>query len=144
MRTGKKRGLRPRPEGGWTLDGVLVGVGTLRTMRELFRQEQNRFASPPRAWDLALWSGVSPQGAADALKRLERAGIVTALSPTRRGYAPAFRLELGHPLTAPLRELFRVESLLARRAETQAGSARHITRRQPLAVSPEASATAQA
>ena len=39
-RTGRqRRGLRPEPEDGWPLDRLLVGVGTLRTMRELFLQD---------------------------------------------------------------------------------------------------------
>lgn len=110
----KRRGLRRRPIGGWPLDELLVGVATLRTTRELFRQSERSSSSPPRAWDLALWSGVTPQGSADALERMEKVDLVTRI-PSRFNYrADAFRLDRGHPLVDPLAGLFAAETRMSR------------------------------
>lgn len=103
-----RRGLRPEPRDGWPLDGVLVGVATLRTMRELFRQLAEP-TDPPRAWDLALWSGVTPQGSIDAMDRLHSAGLVVELPPSAPHRAPAYRLDPGHVFVDPLTRLFEIE-----------------------------------
>lgn len=110
----RRRGLRRRPEGGWPLDGLFVGVATLRTAREQFKQSREEPESQPRAWDLALWSGVTPQGSADALDRLHRSGLVTIASPRTRWRAQRFQLDREHPLYAPLARLFDAEETLAR------------------------------
>ena len=104
-----RRGLRPEPADGWPLDRVLVGVATLRTLRELIRQDAEDRGLPPRAWDLALRNGVSAQGSANSLERLSEARFVTELTPTRPGRAPAFRLDRGHPAVAPMARLFEAE-----------------------------------
>lgn len=116
----RRRGLRPDPMTGWPLDEVLVGVATLRTMRELIRQSDRAPLEGPRAWDLALQNGVSAQGSANSLERLERAGMVTALTPERPWRARGYRLKRGHPLVVPLRRLFRAERSVARREERAA------------------------
>lgn len=109
-RRGKgRRGLRPEPTEGWPLDRVLVGVATLRTLRELIRQDAEDGGRPPRAWDLALRSGVSAQGSANSLERLSEAGLVTELTPTRPGRAPAYRLHRTHPVVASMARLFEAE-----------------------------------
>lgn len=115
--TQRRRGLRPNPVDGWPLDDVLVGVGTLRTMRELFRQHDEAPREGPRAWDLALRSGVSAQGSADSLERLERAGLVTALARERPWRARGYRLKRHHPLVVPMRRLFEAERSVARRRD---------------------------
>lgn len=116
MGTSRGRGLRRKPEGGWPLDDILVGVATLRTIRELFRQNDETPLSRPRAWDLALWSGVTPQGSANSLERLERAELVRALAPERPWRAPGYSLELSHPLTTPMMGLLEAErSMIHRR-----------------------------
>jgi len=81
----RRIGLRPDPPGGWPLDKVLVGVATLRTLREVFLQR----GVDLRAWDVTQSCGVSPQGAADALDRLARAG---ELFSEERRVAPKGRL----------------------------------------------------
>jgi hypothetical protein len=63
----RRIGLTRDPLGGWPLDHLFVGVATLRTTRELFFQDYAL-----RAWDLALRTGVTPQGTTDSLRRLER------------------------------------------------------------------------
>lgn len=113
----RTRGLRPDPIDGWPLDDVLVGVATLRTMRELFRQHGEAPREGPRAWDLALRSGVSAQGAADSLERLERAGLVRELARERPWRAHGYRLKRHHPLVAPMRRLFEAERSVARRRD---------------------------
>lgn len=110
-----RKGLRRVPRGGWPLDGLFVGVATLRTTRELFQQAKEWPRDAPRAWDLALWNGVSPQGSADALERIERVGLATALRPRHPGRAPGYRLEWRHPLARPLAGLFKAEWFLAHR-----------------------------
>lgn len=49
-----RRGLRREPEGGWPLDRLFVGVGTLRVMREMVKLAQDFPGTPQRAWDVAL------------------------------------------------------------------------------------------
>ena len=110
----KRRGLRPEPPDGWPLDDVLVGVATLRTMRELFRQEADPEASCPRAWDLALWSGVTPQGSTEAVRRLVRARLVSEVPSGRPRRAAGYRLDRLHPLVPPLSRLFALEARVCR------------------------------
>lgn len=105
----RRRGLAWEPDDGWLLDRLFVGVATLRTTRELFRRKAGRQRRPPRAWDLALWSGVTPQGSADALESLHRVGLVAWVPPFRPGDAASFRLDRGHLLAEPLADLFAAE-----------------------------------
>lgn len=105
----KRRGLRSEPADGWPLDAMLVGVAALRTTRELFWQAADYPTRAPRAWDLALWTGVTAQGSAEAMARLAAAGLVTELAPDRPGRAPGFRLVADHPLVPPLHRLFETE-----------------------------------
>ncbi|MGH6691581.1 MAG: hypothetical protein ACREF4_12995 [Gammaproteobacteria bacterium] len=107
----RQQGLRREPPGGWPLDELFVGVATLRTTRELYRQE----GSAPRPWDLAIWSGVSPQGTRNSLRRLEGVGLVKALRPDRPGGAPCFTLDRNHPLYPSLASLFGSERKMLRR-----------------------------
>ena len=95
------------PMDGWPLDRILVGVATVRTIRELLRQAVSPHAYTVRAWDLALCSGVSPQGSANALARLHREGLVRAV-PSDPGCAHRFGL-VEHPLLRPLGQLFAAE-----------------------------------
>lgn len=113
----RRRGLGTDPVQGWPLDDVLVGVATLRTMRELFRQHEDAPREGPRAWDLALWSGVTAQGSANSLERLERAGLVTRLTRERPWRAHGYRLKRYHPLVAPMRRLFEAERSVVARSE---------------------------
>lgn len=101
-------GIREPPE-GWPLNHVLVGVGTLRTLRELFHRQDPPGRSPLRAWDVALRSEVSVQGAAESLERLAKAGLVEELPPAASGRASRYRLNPHNPLTPPLARLFQVE-----------------------------------
>ena len=110
----KRRGLRPEPRDGWPLDDVLVGVATLRTMRELFRQDADPELGCPRAWDLALWSGVTPQGATEAVRRLVRAQLVSEVPTDRPRRAAGYRLDRLHPLVPPLSRLFALEAGVCR------------------------------
>ena len=110
----RQLGLRREPLGGWPLDELFVGVATLRTTRELYRQEGTPFATP-RSWDLAIWSGVSPQGTTNSLRRLEALGLVRALRPDRPGRASSFALDRTHPLYHPLAGLFQAERAMLRR-----------------------------
>lgn len=105
----RRKGISPEPEDGWPLDHLLVGVATLRIIRELFRHDRGPFRVPLRPWDLSLWSGVSPQGAADSLKRLHRLDLVEAFLSRRIGDATAYRFDHTHPLCSPLERLFAVE-----------------------------------
>ena len=91
------------------MNHVLVGVGTLRTMRELFRRQVGVGRFPLRAWDVASRIPVSLPGAANSLERLERVGLVEALPPRRPGGAPQYVLDPSHPLVEPLSDLFAVE-----------------------------------
>ncbi len=108
------RGLRRPPPGGWPLDGVLVGVGTVKTLRELVLLREETTMGPVRAWDAALWSGVSVQGSTGCMKRLHRAGLVASLPPDRPWRARRYRLDTGHPLAGPLIHLFKAERAATR------------------------------
>lgn len=111
----RRRGLRWEPMDGWPLDHLLVGVATLRTIRELLIQDFESKEGTPRAWDLALWNGVTPRGSANSLERLHRLGYVHELPPERPWRAVRYRLARGHPLVAPLRQLFDAERLMCPR-----------------------------
>lgn len=108
LRSSRRRAAPREPVGGWPLDRVLVGVATLRTMRELFEHEREGL-EPPRPWDVALRNGVTPQGAADSLERLHREGLVERLPSRRIGRAHSFRLDRSDPLVSALGHLFAVE-----------------------------------
>ncbi|MGH7587934.1 MAG: hypothetical protein ACRELU_05020 [Gemmatimonadota bacterium] len=84
-------------------------MATLRTIRELFLLEKSPGVFSHRAWDVALWSGVTPQGSADALDRLHHVGLVNSFRPERIGEARSFRLDRDYPLAAPLARLFAAE-----------------------------------
>lgn len=103
----RRRGSRLEPMDGWPLDHILVGVATVRTLRELFTQAVSPHGYTVRAWDLALGTGVSPQGSANSLERLRRAGLVDAY-PSPPGYASRYGL-VDHPLLDPLSRLFDAE-----------------------------------
>jgi hypothetical protein len=92
---------------------MFVGVATVRTIRELFRREAE-FGDSVRAWDLALWDGVTPQGSANSLERLERLGLVQVTFPGGGTHAKEYRLDPEHPLYEPLARLFRAERQAAR------------------------------
>ena len=100
----RRIGLRPDPPGGWPLDQILVGVATLRTLREL-----SRSPTPLRPWDFSLQTGVSPQGTADALKRLLELGLVAEHPSSEAGRASRYRIEKSHFLREPLGWLFAAE-----------------------------------
>jgi len=108
----RRIGLRPDPPGGWPLDEVFVGVATLRTMREVFRKGGHEL----RAWDVALWSGVTPQGSTNSLDRLSRLGLVETIPSPGPGHARSYRLDSRHPLVDPVSRLFRAEGHMVRRA----------------------------
>ena len=108
LRSSRKRAAPREPVGGWPLDRVLVGVATLRTIRELFEQERYGLG-PPRAWDVALRNGVTPQGAADSLERLHREGFVERIPSRRIGRAHSYRLDRRQPLVPALGRLFATE-----------------------------------
>jgi len=87
-------------------------------MRELFRQNEQlsrtnsaRSAGGEilRAWDLSLWSGVTPQGSTVVMRRLAEAGLVHQLPPARHGQAVRYRLDRRHFLSDPLARLFELE-----------------------------------
>jgi len=106
-------------------------VGTLRTLRELLFQTRRDRAYLLRAWDTALWSGVTPQGAIKSMDRIERCGLVRRLPSGRRGRADAFRLVPAHPLVPPLVGLFEAERLMAplpRRGRYARGPAGRLSR----------------
>lgn len=100
----------------WPLDRLLVGVGTLRTTRELMRRSRGEHAGPLRAWDLALRSQVTVQGSSNAVDRLEAIGLISIVRCAGPGRAKEFSLVHPHPLTAPLAHLFHAERLLIRQA----------------------------
>jgi hypothetical protein len=110
----RRSGLRREPPDGWPLDQIFVGVATLRTIRELFTLEGGPGVYSNRAWDVALWSGVTPQGSADSLDRLHRVGLVKCFRPERIGQARSFRLDRDYPLAAPLARLFAAERAMRR------------------------------
>lgn len=111
MRRRPRAGRRGRPDGGWPLDRVFVGPAALRATRELFYQEADRRSDDhsARAWDLSLWSGVSPQSSDRALRRMRELGLVDAILSNHPCVAAAYRLDRTHPLVPPLDRLFRVE-----------------------------------
>ena len=100
----RRIGLTPDPPGGWPLDYILVGVATLRTIRELYCHSESL-----RPWDLSLRTGVTPQGSAHALKRLCELELVAEYMPREPGQAYRFRLEKSHFLFKPLGWLFSAE-----------------------------------
>jgi hypothetical protein len=109
-----RRGLSAVPEEGWPLDRLLVGVATTRTLRQLFgTRNRPLLGLPVRAWDVALWSGVTPQGCTHCMKRLAEAGLLQSVEPRKPWHAATYRIEHGHPLTEPLSLLFRTERRLA-------------------------------
>ncbi len=99
----------------WPLDGILKGVGTLRVLRELYRPHLRHWTHPARPWDIALWSGVTPQGTARILERLMKDGVVELWTHPAPGYAPTYRPVRDHPIREPLNELFAAERLLVPR-----------------------------
>ncbi len=100
----RRIGLTPDPTGGWPLDHILVGVATLRTIRELYCHPESL-----RPWDLSLRTGVTPQGTANALKRLRELGFVAEHPPRETGQAFRYRLDRSHFLREPLGWLFSAE-----------------------------------
>ena len=100
----RRIGLTPDPPGGWPFDQVFVGVATLRILRELVMRDGTH-----RPWDLHLRTGVSPQGAADALRRLEGLGLVRSRPGYARGEASRYWLVRSHPFVGPLADLFVAE-----------------------------------
>jgi hypothetical protein len=107
----RRIGLTRDPPGGWPLDHLFVGVATLRILRELFMRPEAH-----RPWDLHLRTGVSPQGSADALRRLAGIGLVDVLPSHVPGYADWFQLARDHYLVKPLGMLFGAEDEAARNA----------------------------
>jgi hypothetical protein len=100
----RRIGLTPDPPGGWPLDHILVGVATLRTIREMYGRP-----APLRPWDLSLRTGVTPQGSAYALRRLCKLGLVAEYMPREAGEAFRFGLDRDHFLFESLGWLFRAE-----------------------------------
>jgi hypothetical protein len=111
----RRIGLTPDPPGGWPLDHILVGVATLRTIRELFCHSESL-----RPWDLSLRTGVTPQGSAYALKRLCELGLVAEYLPREAGQAYRYRLDEGHFLFKPLGRLFSAEEKEVQRLAREA------------------------
>lgn len=101
----------------WPLDGILVGVGTLRVLRELFSGRPAVWGS--RAWDLSMWCGVTTQGAGRALERLEARGLVWHVDSADPDRAPSWGLQPSHPLYDPLHDLFRAEADVAGAADRE-------------------------
>lgn len=99
----------------WPLDGVLVGVGTLRVLRELFCPHIGPIGTPVRAWDVSLWCGVTPAGVTRAFERLEGASIIELARPATRERAATYRLRSDHPLYRRFGELFTTERATAPR-----------------------------
>ena len=108
------------PPGGWPLDRVLVGVGTLRTMRAIYYRQGGRDPDPLRAWDLALRANVSVQGAATSLERLERETLLEAFPPLGPGGARRSRIDPTHLLCGPLARLFEAERRMVPRPKPYA------------------------
>jgi len=108
-----RRGLAATPENGWPLDRLLVGVATLRTTRQLLRPVGALRGGSVRAWDIALWSGVTPQGTRGCMERLERVGLVREVARAKSWHATTYRLVERHPLVEPLLTLFRAELTIA-------------------------------
>lgn len=109
-----RRGLSPYPVDGWPLDTLLVGVAIIRTLRQLLGTRRGPMQDRSiRAWDVALWSGVTPQGSRHCMERIADAGLLRSVAPAKSWHAATYRIECGHPLVGPLATLFRVESRLA-------------------------------
>lgn len=108
-----RRGLAATPEDGWPLDELFVGVATLRTARQLLRPTGALRGESVRPWDVALWSGVTPQGTRYCMERLERAGLVRQVARSKSWHATTYRLVGRHPLVEPLSSLFRTELTIA-------------------------------
>lgn len=108
-----RRGLAATPESGWPLDQLFVGVATLRTTRQLLRPTGVLRGGSVRPWDVALWSGVTPQGTTQCMERLERVGIVRQVAPAKSWHATTYRLVERHPLVEPLSTLFMAERAIA-------------------------------
>lgn len=109
-----RRGLSPYPVDGWPLDSLMVGAATTRTLRQLFGPRGGPLRDAPiRAWDVALRSGVTPQGCRHCMERIADAGLLRPVAPAKSWHAATYRIECGHPLVGPLATLFRVESRLA-------------------------------
>ena len=131
----RRIGLSPDPSGGWPLDGLFVGVATLRTTRELFDH-----VYPLRAWDLSLRTGVTPQGSANSLVRLHRLGLVEECinDPWE---ASRFRLDRGHYLFRPLADVFAAEYDACRSAFVAERRARSEAKRRRRGAPPGGSST---
>lgn len=108
-----RRGLAAVPESGWPLDQLLVGVATLRTTRQLLRPSGALRGGSVRAWDIALWSGVTPQGTRYCMERLECAGLIRQVARGKSWHAATYRLVERHPLVRPLSGLFMAERAIA-------------------------------
>ncbi len=108
-----RRGLAATPESGWPLDQLFVGVATLRTTRQLLRPSGVLCGGSVRAWDVALWSGVTPQGTRYCMERLEHAGLVRQVARGKSWHATTYRLVERHPLIEPLSGLFMAERAVA-------------------------------
>lgn len=132
----RRRGLRAEPEDGWPLDRMLVGVATLRTMRELFLQDIEFSREPRRAWDLSLNNGVTPQGSAESMLRLAGEGLAREVPPREARRAMGYRLERGHPLAGPLGHLFKVEQRICRGLVVRCGQRAAMERRARLRPGP--------
>lgn len=132
----RRRGLRPEPEEGWPLDRMLVGVATLRTMRELFLQDVEFSRASRRPWDLSLYSGVTPQGSADSMLRLAGEELAREVPPEDPRRAMGYRLERSHPLAAPLDRLFRAEQRICSRRVVRHGLRAAMERRARLRPGP--------
>lgn len=92
-------------------------MATLRTVREFVRLDAEWSRAGIRAWDACLMNGVSPQGAADAMKRLARAGLAEVLPRERHWKAVRYRLVREHPLAIALDDLFAAERATVAPAE---------------------------
>lgn len=108
-----RRGLAATPESGWPLDQLFVGVATLRTTRQLLRPTGALRGGSVRPWDIALWSGVTPQGTRYCMERLERVGLVRQVARGKSWHATTYRLVERHPLIEPLSNLFMAERAIA-------------------------------
>lgn len=113
LKTVPHRGLSASPIDGWLLDRLLVGRATLRTTRELFRPRWFSYQDSFRAWDVALWSGVTPQGSIHCMDRLHTAGLLRIVPPRRASHATTYQFVHRHPLVAPLEALFWAEREIA-------------------------------
>ena len=97
----RRIGLSWEPPDGWPLDTLLSGPARVRAIRELSTADRVAF----RAWDLALRTGVSPQGCEKVLLAFERAELVHRCVADP-GSARHFALDQEHPLVPALRGLF--------------------------------------